>query len=209
MLRVSAALRSRMRGCPDRISDIRCGRLHRMTAADGSSPAALDLDLVQALIAELASKSDLVWVQVDDAPARPVWSVWHEGAVTIVTGGLEQPNPGLTDGGKATVILRSKENRARQVVTNSTVMQLAPGSDAWVAAAKALHPKRLNAPDGELQPERWARESTVWLLRPTGEPLESPGRQSDASHRAEPMVTEATTLARRPFHAGRATKRRR
>ena len=42
------------------------------------------------------------------------------------------------------------------------VMQLAPGSDAWVAAAKALHPKRLNAPDGELQLERWARESTIW-----------------------------------------------
>ena len=180
-----------------------------MTAVDDPSRAAPDDEALQAFIAELASKSDLVWVEVGDLPARPVWSVWHDGAVTIVTGGLEQPDPGLTDGGTATLILRSKENRARQVATPSDVLLLSPGSDEWVAAAKALHPKRLNAPDGERQPERWARESAIWLLRPTGAPTESPGRHSDASHRAEPMATDATTLTRRPFHAGRATKKRR
>ena len=180
-----------------------------MTAVDDPSRAAPDGEVLQAFIAELAGKSDLVWVEVGDLPARPVWSVWHDGAVTIVTGGLEQPDPGLTDGGTATLILRSKENRARQVATRSNVQHLTPGSDEWVAAAKALHPKRLNAPDGEKQPERWARESAIWLLRPTGEPTESPGQQSDASHRAEPMATDATTLTRRPFHAGRATKKRR
>jgi hypothetical protein len=180
-----------------------------MTAVGEPSQAPFDAEMLRTFIAELAGKSDLVWVQVDDARARPVWSVWHDDAVAIVTGGLEQPDPGLTDGGTATLILRSKENRARQLATESDVLRLTPGSDEWVAAAKALHPKRLNAPDGEEQPERWERESSIWLLRPTGQPTESPGRQSDASHRAEPMVTEATTLTRRPFHAGRATKKRR
>lgn len=187
----------------------RYGRLHHMTAVDEPGSAPLDADMLQTLIAELAGKSDLVWVQIGNEPARPVWSVWHDSAVAIVTGGLEQPDPGLTDGGTATLLLRSKENRARQVATPSAVVQLSPGSDEWVAATKALHPKRLNAPDGERQPERWARESAIWLLRPTGAPTESPGRQSDSSHRAEPMATEATTLTRRPFHAGRATKKRR
>ena len=180
-----------------------------MAAVHDPGNAPLDANTVPVFIAELAGKSDLVWVQVGDEQARPVWSVWHDEAVAIVTGGLEQPDPGLTDGGTATLILRSKENRARQLATTSNVLQLTPGSDEWVAAAKALHPKRLNAPDGEEQPERWARESVIWLLRPNGEPAEGPGRQSDASHRAEPMATDATTLTRRPFHAGRATKKRR
>jgi len=180
-----------------------------MTAVDDPHRAPLDVEMLQAFIAELASKSDLVWVQGDDVPARPVWSVWHDDAVTIVTGGVEQPNPGLTDGGTATLILRSKENRARQVATRSNVRQLKPGSDEWLAAVKALHPKRLNAPDGEKQPERWARESAIWVLRPTGEPIEGPGQQSDGSHRAEPVATDATTLTHHPFHAGRATKKRR
>jgi hypothetical protein len=32
---------------------------------------------------------------------------------------------------------------------------------------------------------------------------------SDTPHRAEVVETEATTIARTPFHAGRATKKRR
>lgn len=169
----------------------------------------LDPDLRAAFLAELAGKSDLVWVEVGGGSARPLWSTWHDEAVALVTGGIEQPDPGLQDGATVILILRSKENRARQVSVPSTVEQLIAGSEAWDEAVKVLHPKRLNAPDGERQPERWARESTVWLVRPTGATTEQPGDYSDASHRAEPLATDATTLARRPFHAGRATKKRR
>jgi hypothetical protein len=169
----------------------------------------LDAAHLPALIAELAAKSDLVWVRVPERPPQPLWNVWHDDAITVVTGGIEQHDPGLAHGGSAEVILRSRDNWARQVTVTAVVERLEPGTDAWAGAASALHPKRLNPPDGEAQPERWALESTLWLLRPTAEVAEQPGAMSDDAHRAEPVVTEATTLTRMPFHAGRATKKRR
>jgi hypothetical protein len=169
----------------------------------------LDAEHLPALIAELAAKSDLVWVTVPGQPPRPLWNVWHDDAITVVTGGIEQHDPGLADGASVEVILRSRDNWARQVTVTAAVERIEPGTDAWDTAASALHPKRLNPPDGEEQPGRWARESTVWLLRPTEEVAEQPGAMSDGSHRAEPVATEATTLTRMPFHAGRATRKRR
>jgi len=169
----------------------------------------LDAAHLPALIAELAAKSDLMWVTVPGQPPQPLWNVWHDDAIAVVTGGIEQHDPGLAHGGSVEVILRSRDNWARQVTVTAVVERLEPGTDAWAGAASALHPKRLNPPDGEAQPERWALESTLWLLRPTAEVAEQPGAMSDDSHRAEPVATEATTLTRMPFHAGRATKKRR
>lgn len=162
-----------------------------------------------ALIADLAGKSDLVWVGVSGRAPQALWNVWHDEAVAIVTGGIEQHDPGLVDGASVEVILRSKENRARQASVTAIVEGLEPGSLAWESAASALHPKRLNPPDGEAQPARWAKESSLWLLRPTAEVPEQPGAMSDGSHRAEPVTTDATTSTRKPFHAGKATKKRR
>lgn len=169
----------------------------------------LDAPHLPALIAELANKSDVVWVTVPGQQGQALWNIWHDGAITVVTGGIEQNDPGLSDGGTVDVTLRSKENRAREVVVTATVEKLTPTTDVWAAAASALHPKRLNPPDGEAQPERWARESTLWSLRPTAAVAEQPGALSNASHRAEVVETDATTLSRTPFHAGRATKKRR
>ena len=165
--------------------------------------------VVDPLVEELASKSDLVWVQTSSHPARGLWHVWTGNSFVVVTDGIEQPNPGLVDGEAATVVLRSRENRARQVSIRASISILEPGSDGWQAAAKALHPKRLNAPDGEQQPERWKHESSIWALTPTGELIEGPGDFADTDHRAEPAASAATTLTRTPFHAGRATKKRR
>lgn len=176
---------------------------------EADDAARQDEALLSALTAELAGKSDLVWVVVSERPARALWHVWHDDAFAVVTGGIEQTDPGLTDGAEVEVILRSKENSARQLRVTARVVRLDPDSEAWGAAVAALHPERLNAPDGEAQPERWRRESTLWLLRPTGRAAETPEAMSSASHRAEPLPTDATTLDRTPFHAGRATRRRR
>lgn len=170
---------------------------------------ALDDQNLRALIADLAGKSDLVWVTVSGRPPQALWNIWHDDAITVVTGGIEQRDPGLLEGATVEVTLRSKENRARQAAVLAIVESLTPGSTAWKSAAAALHPKRLNPPDGEAQPERWAKHSSLWLLRPTAEVTEQPGAMSDSAHRAEPVATEATTAARKPFHAGKATKKRR
>lgn len=179
------------------------------STAEPASPGGLSSDQLTAFVAELASKSDLVWVSAGEQPARALWHVWHDDAVTVVAGGLEQPDPGLVPGSPVVLTLRSRDNRSRQLTVMAAVARLDAGTPAWDDAVKALHPKRLNAPDGEDQPQRWARESTVWTLRPTSEVVEQPGEMSSESHRAEPAATPATTLTRTPFHAGRATKKRR
>jgi hypothetical protein len=183
-------------------------RLVSSASGEPGGQRPLTAEAVSEFVAELVNKSDLVWVQPGELAARAVWSVWHDGAVAVVTDGLEQPNPGLADGAEVTVIVRSKDNRARQVAFLASTEELVPGSEAWEAAVAALHPQRLNAPDGDQQPKRWATDSTVWLLRP-GDPVEQPGAYPADALRAEPLPTTATTLTRRPFHAGRATKKRR
>ena len=64
------------------------------------------------------------------------------------------------------------------------------------AAVADLKGKRLNAPDGEAMPERWARECRVLRLEPAGAPAPLP----DGSLAEVPGPTPATT--RRPIPAG-------
>ncbi|GDY76882.1 hypothetical protein SAV31267_063670 [Streptomyces avermitilis] len=52
-----------------------------------------------------------------------------------------------------------------------------------------LKGKRLNAPDGEAMPERWARECRVLRLEPLGDTAELP----TDSLAAAPLPTPATT----------------
>lgn len=165
--------------------------------------------LQRAILAEVASKADLVWVEVPGRPARGMWHVWHDDAVLLVTGGLEQPDPGLSEAGAVELILRSKDTFTRVLRATATVAELSPTSTDWEEAAKALHPKRLNPVDGEDQPLRWRTESTIWRLTPTDEYLETPSAMSADSHRAEPVDSPATTSRHQPFHAGKATRRRR
>ncbi|MFF4570568.1 hypothetical protein [Streptomyces sp. NPDC001410] len=154
------------------------------------------LDL--ALIEEASKKSGLIWVRGADAPAaRALWHVWHEGAVCLVGDGPgEQPLPGLTDGGSAEVTVRSKDKGGRLVSWQATVSELASGSPEWEAAVAELKGKRLNAPDGEEMPGRWARECRVLRLVPTGASAPLPA----GSLAERPLPTPATT--RQPIPAG-------
>jgi len=68
--------------------------------------------------------------------------------------------------------VRSNATQADRVVTwVADVSPVAPGSPLWDEVVPLLHAKRLNAPDGEEQPQRWARESVVLRFTPTGETL--------------------------------------
>ncbi|KOV83382.1 MULTISPECIES: hypothetical protein [Streptomyces] len=154
--------------------------------------------LDRALIEEAAKKSGLIWVKGAGTPAaRALWHVWHEGAVCVVGDGPgEQPLEGLADGGSAEVSVRSKDKGGRLVTFTATVSELPSGSPEWEAAVAELKGKRLNAPDGEGMPARWARECRVLRLVPTG-PV-APLPDGDLAQR--PVPTPATT--RRPVPAG-------
>ncbi|MGV4988250.1 hypothetical protein ACVB8X_30030 [Streptomyces sp. NRAIS4] len=154
--------------------------------------------LDQALIEEAAKKSGLIWVRGAGASAaRALWHVWHEGAVCLVGDGPgEQPLEALVDGGTAEVTVRSKDKGGRLVTFPATVTELRSGSAEWEAAVAELKGKRLNAPDGEEMPARWARECRVLRLAWAGSVVPLPaGSLAEA-----PVPTPATT--RKPIPAG-------
>ncbi|MGW0992560.1 hypothetical protein [Streptomyces sp. NPDC002520] len=155
--------------------------------------ALLDLALVE----EATKKSGLVWVRGAGAPAaRALWHVWHEGAVCLVGDGPgEQPLPGLTAGGSAEVTVRGKDKGGRLVSWQATVSELSAGSPEWDSAVAELKGKRLNAPDSEVMPARWARECRVLRLTPTGSVAPLPS----GSLAERPLPSPATT--RRPIPA--------
>ncbi|MEU1037502.1 hypothetical protein ACFYP4_18990 [Streptomyces sp. NPDC005551] len=161
--------------------------------------------LDRALVEEATKKSGLIWVtggpQAPDAPeghtapSRPLWHVWHDGAVCLVGDGPgEQPLPGLADGGDAVVTVRSKDKGGRLVSWAARVVELAPRSPEWEAAVADLKGKRLNAPDGEAMPERWAAECRVLRLEPRGTTAALP----TGSLAAVPLPTPATTRRAAP-----------
>ncbi|KOX02157.1 MULTISPECIES: hypothetical protein [unclassified Streptomyces] len=147
--------------------------------------------LDRALIEEASKKSGLIWVRGAGAPAaRALWHVWHEGALCVVGDGPgEQPLEGLADGGSAEVSVRSKDKGGRLVTFPVTVSEAAPGSAEWETAVAELKGKRLNAPDGEEMPARWARECRVLRLVPAGSVAPLPS--GDLAER--PVPTPATT----------------
>ena len=120
------------------------------------------------LIEEATRRSGVVWVTPEGSEhAHAIWHLWHDGAMYVVTGGLEQPMPVAA---RATVTVRSKDRQADRLVTwVADVEPVPPDSDLWAEVVPLLHARRLNAPDGEEQPRRWARESVVLRFTPTGE----------------------------------------
>ncbi|WP_405588615.1 hypothetical protein [Streptomyces sp. NBC_01092] len=153
--------------------------------------------LDQALVEEATKKSGLIWVGGPGVPARALWHVWHEGAACVVGDGPgEQPLPGLADGGEAEVTVRSKDKGGRLVSWAAKVVELGPDSEEWEATVAELKGKRLNAPDGEAMPARWARECRVLRLEPTGATAPLP----DGSLAEAPLPSPATT--RQPIPAG-------
>ncbi|MCL7494944.1 hypothetical protein M8I34_26590 [Streptomyces sp. MCA2] len=156
----------------------------------------------RALIEEATKKSGLIWVRGSAGPARALWHLWHDGAACLIGDGSgEQPlaDLGLTDGGTAMVTVRSKDKGGRLIAWQARVVEPAPGSEAWQSAVGELKGKRLNAPDADTLTERWARESRVLRLEPTGEAGQRPGQMPEDSHAAPPLATSAIT--RRPAPA--------
>lgn len=129
-----------------------------------------------ALLDEAMKKSGLVWITVADGRASPAWYVWRgspEPAAYVLTGGGEQPVPGLADAaapaGAVTVAARSKDTGALLVTWTATPYRVPPGSAEWSEILPDLQAKRLNPPDGLDAPTRWARDSHLIRLTPTGE----------------------------------------
>jgi hypothetical protein len=150
-----------------------------------------------ALVEEACKKSSLLWIAVPGLRDRAVWHVWQEhggrGAVYLVTGGGEQNVPGLSNGQLVRVTVRSKDKGGRLATWSGLVGRVEPDSAEWAEVVPTLHGKRLNARDGEAQPERWAAHSAIFRIAPQGPLLEGPGRYGRASGAAQVQSGPATT----------------
>lgn len=163
-----------------------------------------------ALVEEACRKSAMSWLApAGQAQSSLAWHIWHDGALYVVSGGQEQSLPAMADGELLTVTVRSKDTGTRLVTWIGTTSTVSPGTPEWDSVVPELHAKRLNPIDGEQQPVRWARESTVTRITPTGEVIEAPGRMSNRSHAAAPPASPATTRGALPFMIGRRARRRR
>jgi hypothetical protein len=166
--------------------------------APPASPSAATLALPDfALVEEACKKSSLLWIAVPGLRDRAVWHVWQEvdgrGAVYLVTGGGEQNVPGLSNGQVVRVTVRSKDKGGRLATWPGLVGRVEPGGPEWAAVVPTLHGKRLNARDGEAQPERWAAQSAIFRIAPQGPLLEGPGRYGTASGAAPVQSGPGTT----------------
>ena len=65
-----------------------------------------------ALVGELARRTGVCWVR-HDGRTHPVWHVWCDDALCVVSGGTEQPFPDVEDGGLVDVVMRSKDTGGR------------------------------------------------------------------------------------------------
>jgi hypothetical protein len=160
------------------------------------------------LISEAGRKSDVAWIGPVGGRLIGLWCEWDDDALLIVTDGGEQPAPGLIDTQRCVVTLRSKDKGVRVVTFEAVAHQLAPRSPEWEHAAGVLRDGRLNAPDHDTLLDRWANESGVWRLVPTGSLLEAPGRMRTDSQRAEPAPTPAVTSGAPPLMIGKRPPRR-
>ncbi|MDQ3156662.1 MAG: hypothetical protein M3Q98_08060 [Actinomycetota bacterium] len=124
-------------------------------------------DFPEALVAELAKKSGLVWVTYDGHP-HPVWHEWVGDAVCVVANGGEQPLPGIEAQTTVTLVLRSKANRHLIAEAQATAEVLTPASEHWEVVTSALRTGRLNLKDRDDAIERWTHNSQVVRLVPTG-----------------------------------------
>src|SRR5690606_3090557 len=92
--------------------------------------------------------------------------------------------------------VRSKDKGGRLVSWTAPVVELAAGSEAWTAAVAELKGNRLNAPDGEAVPDRWAHECLVLRVEPCRASAPLPVGQVAHPPRPAPAPT------RRPAPAG-------
>ena len=120
-----------------------------------------------ALVAEAARRSSPVWITADGAQrARAAWQVWHDGALCLVLGGDEQPLDLPPSGTQVTVAIRSRDTGGLLVTARARVADVGPADPRWSSTVTALAAARLNAPDGERAPQRWATGSRVVRLEP-------------------------------------------
>lgn len=136
------------------------------------------------LVSEALAKSGLLWVS-SPAGSAPVWHVAEGTHAYVVSGPDEQFSP--EHDGRAHVVTRSKESRARLLSFDADVTALDPAGEEWASAAASLAGSRLNAPAGDTV-ARWREHNRIVRITANltavtlrGELLPAPGSVEETS----------------------------
>jgi hypothetical protein len=135
------------------------------------------------LVADLAKKSGLVWVSYGGRD-HAVWHEWVGDAVCVVAGGTEQSLPSIADQQTVALLLRSKSTRALAARVEARVEVVLPASEHWETVTTTLKTGRLNLTDSDRAIDRWAAESVVVRLVPTGTASVPHDMSTDIGHTA-------------------------
>jgi hypothetical protein len=161
----------------------------------------------RALIAELGKKTGVCWVRLEGT-AHAVWHLWYDDALYVVSGGAEQPLPGIEDADRVEVVMRSKENGGRLLTWVGAVSVVRPDDELWEPVTTALVADRLNLDDLATAAGTWAETSVVSRIVPTDELVENPDELSADAHLAAPVPSPAITRGALPRVLHRRVKRR-
>jgi len=159
------------------------------------------------IIEEAAKKAAIAWLTVPGGGAAyPVWCLWQDGALHVVSGSDEQAAPGLAAASTALVTMRG-DHGGRVVAWPADVSTVDPDSPQWMTIAPQLAAKRLNAPGpAEGTVARWAAGCTLSRLSPAAAPAEAGPSLPDDAFAAPPRPTSATRRPRRPFKLHRVRR---
>src|SRR5688572_14270934 len=101
---------------------------------------------VHPLIEETAKKAAVAWLTVPGGGAAyPVWCLYADGALFVVSGPGEQSAPGLAEADRVEVTLRG-DHGGRVVTWPAAVSTVDPTDEASAGVVTQLAGKRLNAP---------------------------------------------------------------
>lgn len=115
-------------------------------------------------------KGAILWVTVPQPDGsrheQPVWFVFSDGKVYVVSGPTEQDVPHLADAEEVEITARSKDIRSRVSRVPAAVRVLAPDDAQYDAIVEAALPKRLNLTDPDEAAERWKSNCALVELTP-------------------------------------------
>jgi hypothetical protein len=157
------------------------------------------------LVTEAMKKAAVVWLTVAGGRPYPVWCLWHEDALYVVSGPGEQAAPDLDTAAEAVVTGRG-DHGGRVVSWPARVSRLTPDGELWQQVVPQLASKRLNLPAAEDTAARWAAECVVSRLEPTADPVEAGDTLPRGSLAAPPPPTPATRRTAKPFRLHRVRK---
>jgi hypothetical protein len=122
---------------------------------------------VGAAIQESLKKSTILWLRWDTDEGEitmPVWFIYYQDKIYVLSGERQQTLPGAEEMRQATVILRWKGKNAQVAELPASVRVVEPGPE-WDEIAERIAEKRLNIPGlPEETARRWRDECVILEL---------------------------------------------